>query len=166
MLILINNELLNTANANDINTDYYFTNSCLIKTGNMLMYGILFFVNYFFETFWEIFVLENYSTDFQKSSFNGNSGHFFVCLRTPLSSFYLTPFSTAFEKVCGGGGFLTQIFELYLFSKTTHPNLRFWVHWIEQVGSSPAYATQIFKHKKLWPLTCVAIFEPLSFVEI
>ena len=40
VFILTNKQLLNTANAKDINTDYYITKSCLIKTGIMKMYGI------------------------------------------------------------------------------------------------------------------------------
>ena len=40
VFILTNKELLNTANAKDVNTDYYITKSCLIKTDIMKMYGI------------------------------------------------------------------------------------------------------------------------------
>ena len=45
----------------------------------------------------------------------GESGHSLVCvcLHIPLVSFYLTPLSTAFEKVCGVK-FLTPIFGFFL----------------------------------------------------
>ena len=101
VFILSSNQLLNTANAKDSNTDYYFTISCLIKAGNMKMYGIGFFL-LFLRPFWKIFVfLENCSTEFQKSGTNGTTGQSPVCLHTPISSFYLAPLSIAFEKVCG-----------------------------------------------------------------
>ena len=44
MFILINNQLLNTANAKIIDTYYYITISCLIKTGTLKAYGIGFFL--------------------------------------------------------------------------------------------------------------------------
>ena len=76
---------------------------CLIKTDIMKMLlgsGFL-----FFETLWKIFVfLKNYYNDFQKSGTNGKSAHSPVYLHTSLVSLYLTPLSTAFKKVCGGGG--------------------------------------------------------------
>ena len=64
----------------------------------------------FFETpreklsffFFKNLVLKNDSTDFQKSGTKVESAHYSVCLHNPLVSFYPTPLSTAFEKVCGG----------------------------------------------------------------
>ena len=77
------------------------------------MYGIGFFVLLLF-IFWdalENFVfLKKYSTGFQKNGFIGKYGHPLVCPHPPLSSFYLTPLSAAFEKVWGD--FWTQFFEL------------------------------------------------------
>ena len=97
---MISNQLISTTNAKDINTNYYVTNSCLIKTGIMKMYGILFFC---FIDALESFrfpqkVLNRFSKDFT----NGNYGRSPVCLHTPLVSFNLTPISKGFEKVCLG----------------------------------------------------------------
>ena len=108
------------------------------------MYGIR-----FFETFWKIFVfLKNYSTEFQKSKksgTNGESGRYPVCLLTPLVSFYLTPFSTAFEKV-------TPIFEFFKTFKNYPPKSGILVS-IEWTGCREllwvsGYA-QFFRTKKL-----------------
>ena len=120
MFTLINNQLLKTANAKDFNTDYYITNSCLIKTGIMKMYGIGFFFFFFSDT------LEN----FQKSGTNRKSGHSPVPAYSPiLFFFYLTPLSTAFEKVCEVN-FLPKFLNVLHFLK----NLK----WLVQiVGSSP-----------------------------
>ena len=49
-----------------------------------------------------------------------------------------------------GWNFLTYIFELLTFSKTTLPKLKCWIQWIEQVkGSSPVKAATLnfFLHK-------------------
>ena len=84
------------------------------------MHGIGCFL-FFFETLWKIFVfLKNYSTDFQKSGTNVNSGYSSVSLLTPLVSFYLTSFSTAFEKVCGG--IFDPIFWIFLHFLENYPS--------------------------------------------
>ena len=78
------------------------------------------FYSVFFETLRKIFslfffknvvFLINYSTDFRKNSTSGKSSYSPVFLHTSLIYFYLTPLSTAFEKVCGI--ILTHVFGFF-----------------------------------------------------
>ena len=87
-----------------------------------------------------LFFLENDSSEFLKTS--GKSAYSPVCLHN-LVSFYLTPLSSAFEKLCGGH-FLPKFLDFYFFSKITLSNLKFWVQWIEQVVDA-------LLHKRLRP---------------
>ena len=98
------------------------------------MYGIGFFVFLLFvflRRFEKIFVfLIKYSTDFQKSGFNENSGHSFVFLLVPHLPFDLTRLSTAFEKVFDG------IFE---------PNFLNFMHFLEKYPSKSAILGSLFR---------------------
>ena len=116
----------------------YKRSLCLMKTGVMKMFGIGFFYLFsklFFETLWEKFSLFSMffvcHSDFLKTSINGNSYHFSVCLHNPLISFYLTPLSTAFKTVCGD--IIGPIFFFFIFTKTTFSNLSFRVQSIERI---------------------------------
>ena len=75
----------------------------------------------FFETLLKTFLfLKNGCTDFQKSVSNGKSAHSFVCLHNTLVLFYLTPLSTAFEKLCGV--IFDQIFQNFLNFLENYPS--------------------------------------------
>ena len=108
VFILINNQLLNTVNAEDINTNWNIKNSCLIKTGIMRMFGIGCY--YFFEMVWKYFVsLKNYPADFQESGFKGRPAAPLCACILFYPVFTLSHFREPLE-------FLTQIFEFFLFS--------------------------------------------------